>query len=147
MSARRHRNDGSQQKPLHVWFSVRRRLFFNFGGCAGLYSKLTNCESYQKGWLPIRMGSLLFRTRNLRRKCLARSKFYAIRFSASRSAPRRLEADANLRDTGNGETDAVVRDTPLARLRFHDLWHAHATHRLLMAFTRKSRANGRGTAS
>src|SRR5215210_4432224 len=67
MSARRHRNDGSQQKPLHVWFSVRRRLFFNFGGCAGLYSKLTNCESYQKGWLPIRMGSLLFRTRNLRR--------------------------------------------------------------------------------
>src|SRR3954467_7318114 len=22
MSARRHRNDGSQQKPLHVWFSA-----------------------------------------------------------------------------------------------------------------------------
>jgi hypothetical protein len=53
MSARRHRNDGSQQKPLHVWFSVRRRIdsiFFNRGGCAGLYSKFTNCASYQKGW-------------------------------------------------------------------------------------------------
>jgi hypothetical protein len=46
---------------------MRRRLiqfFFNFGGCAGLYSKFTKCASYQKGWQDqtnmVRIASLLF---------------------------------------------------------------------------------------
>jgi hypothetical protein len=36
-----------------VWFSVGRRLIqfiFDFGGCAGVYSKFTNCASYPNGW-------------------------------------------------------------------------------------------------
>jgi hypothetical protein len=52
-----------------VWFSVRRRLIqiiFDLGVCAGVYSKFTNCASYQKGWHDqankVRIGWLLFPT-------------------------------------------------------------------------------------
>src|SRR4051812_40442211 len=49
MSARRHRNDGSQQKPLHGWFSGAAVCSLIFGGCAVFTKNLPNARATKTG--------------------------------------------------------------------------------------------------